>query len=135
MAVGVLGHRASASRLVELIQDPEYFVRVAAARSLGMLGATETLPRLREYLGHATPEVRKSAVYAIGWMKHDGAEIPGSCAAEMASALDDPDRQIAQAAAWALEQFAEGEDWPDDETRIGLARAWWEAHRNDPAFR
>jgi HEAT repeat protein len=70
-AIGALrdlgrGQRVVASRLVELLEDPDPRVRRAAAGALGSLGEARTRGRLRESLGlEPIASVRREMTKAI----------------------------------------------------------------------
>ncbi|WP_332449616.1 HEAT repeat domain-containing protein [Methanoculleus sp.] len=51
--------------LQEALDDPVPSVRVTAARAIGLIGATESIPVLIEHLGDAAPEVRWSVARAL----------------------------------------------------------------------
>ncbi|MDK2990626.1 MAG: hypothetical protein PWR16_2155 [Methanoculleus sp.] len=52
--------------LEEALSDPVPVVRMTAAKAIGLIGATESIPVLIEHLGDAAPEVRWSVARALG---------------------------------------------------------------------
>ena len=63
-AVTVFG-RDALEPLEEALDDPVPSVRVTAARAMGLIGATESIPVLIGHLGDAAPEVRWSVARAL----------------------------------------------------------------------
>ncbi|HOI13445.1 MAG TPA: HEAT repeat domain-containing protein [Methanoculleus sp.] len=58
--------RDALSPLEEALSDPVPVVRMTAAKAIGLIGATESIPVLIEHLGDAAPEVRWSVARALG---------------------------------------------------------------------
>lgn len=52
--------------LEEALSDPVPVVRMTAAKAIGLIGATDSIPVLIEHLGDAAPEVRWSVARALG---------------------------------------------------------------------
>ncbi|MDV2482252.1 HEAT repeat domain-containing protein [Methanoculleus sp. Wushi-C6] len=63
-AVVIFG-RDALGLLEEAQNDPVPVVRVTAARAIGLIGATESIPALIEHLGDPAPEVRWSVARAL----------------------------------------------------------------------
>ena len=63
-AVAVFG-RDALRALEEALDDPVPAVRVTAAKTIGLIGAGESVPVLIEHLGDAAPEVRWSVARAL----------------------------------------------------------------------
>lgn len=81
---------------------------------------------VRSALRDPYPPFRK---YALAEMASSGKP---EYASFVAGLLDDVDDSVAAEAAKALSVFAK-ESWPE-ESQVGRARRWWQAHRNDPEF-
>jgi len=64
---------SSGVALLDALQDDHPWVRRGATYALGRLGLTEAVPRLREGLYDAAPEVRLATVWALGALRDDGA--------------------------------------------------------------
>ena len=58
--------RGALRELEEALNDPLPVVRVTAAKAIGLIGATESIPLLITYLGDAAPDVRWSVARALG---------------------------------------------------------------------
>ena len=96
-----------APALGQLLDDPDESVRLAAANTLGGLGA-EAVTTLRNILQHPDPMVRVTAVAALG-----GTGIYAERALpELLAALDQPIGEIRRAAATALGKIASDKHWP-----------------------
>jgi len=63
-AVAIFG-RDALGPLEEELDDPVPVVRVTAAKAIGLIGATESIPILIEHLGDTAPEVRWSVARAL----------------------------------------------------------------------
>lgn len=124
-AVAAFG-RDALGPLEEALGDPVPVVRVTAAKAIGLIGATESIPTLIEHLGDTAPEVRWSVARALtdfGPLAVDPLflvlrkgkksmrlaaidalwEMPGERADEaLRYALDDEDEEVRAKAAAAL---------------------------------
>ena len=63
-AVAIFG-RDALGQLEEALDDPVPVVRVTAAKAIGLIGATESVPALIDHLGDEAPEVRWSVARAL----------------------------------------------------------------------
>ena len=96
-----------APALGQLLDDPDKSVRLAAANTLGGLGA-ESVTVLRDTLQHPDPMVRVTALAALG-----GTGIYAERALpDLLAALDQPIGEIRRAAATALGKIASDKHWP-----------------------
>jgi HEAT repeat protein len=69
-ALGYIGYHAAISRIEQQLRSPDWRVVYAAARSLGWLGAADSVPALeRVASGHWLPEVRDQARAAVDALK------------------------------------------------------------------
>lgn len=82
--------------------------------------------RARRHFEDPYPAIRIRAAESAGRGK------AAANAARVARLLDDPEPAVREAAASALMVLADG-SWPPED-RLARARAWWEGHRNDPAY-
>lgn len=110
--------------LVTMLGDPDAAVRQAAAGALAAYRKPEVMARLKQLVFDARQSrpARLAALSALGLMTEREA------VAVLATALDDPDGVVVQAALAALGQ-ATAMDFGDD---AAAARAWWERSRGLP---
>jgi HEAT repeat protein len=64
-SLGATGDRSVATHLVPMLRDSDIFVRMAAARHLGQLGAVEATPALIDALDDSEAGVREQALGAL----------------------------------------------------------------------
>ena len=75
--LGFIGYAPAKQRLIELLEDPDWRVVYAAARSLGWLKAREAVPALRKIAsGHWLAEVRDEAARAIAVLQSQTGDLP-----------------------------------------------------------
>lgn len=115
--------------LLDRLEDPSPQVRLVVLQALLRAGDPEVLRRVVIFLDKEKVSfVRQVAIRALGQVRHAPA------ASRIAAFLDDEDSSLATVAAQALRSIA-GSSWPDAPNDIvQQARAWWEAHKDDPAF-
>lgn len=102
--------------------------RLVMGAVLMELADASSAPDLAELLKEDDPMLRILLAQAVANL--DARRFAG----RVAALLDDPHPEVRRSAAGALGRFA-GEEWPQDpEPLIAQAKAWWEAHRGDPAF-
>jgi hypothetical protein len=92
-ALASSGDPAAGAHLAARLTDPDLFVRMAAARALGELGASDAVPALIEALEDAEPSVREAAVLALRTItgrnfRFDPAGTPGDRARRAAAWRD-----------------------------------------------
>jgi HEAT repeat protein len=88
--------------LIEALRDADVAARSFAARSLGKLGATESIPALRRLLNAANPRVRSAGAQALGRLRASEA-VPDL----ISMAQNDPDLAPQTHAIWALAQIGD----------------------------
>lgn len=97
---------AAVPGLVEALRNPERYVRLVAAWTLGEIGDVAAVPGLLEALCDPEPDVRETAVLALGKIEY----------AAVASALAGDDPQARTALAEQLEAQAQ---WAEDGESAG----------------
>ncbi|MCE5311913.1 MAG: HEAT repeat domain-containing protein [Nitrospiraceae bacterium] len=75
-----------ADLLIQLANDPDERVKIAAVKGLGFVTGQQAANRLVAFLSDTNPEIRKAAVAGLG--------NAGICSQELISALDDKDQWV-----------------------------------------
>lgn len=75
-----------ADLLIQLANDPDERVKIAAVKGLGFVSGNQASDKLASFLSDDNPEVRKAAVSGLG--------NSGICSQELISALDDSDQWV-----------------------------------------
>jgi len=102
LALGSLGARRAVPRLLELTQDPDWFVRVAALNGLGYIDPTLPAEPAVGALGDGEPLVRQAAALNMG-----GSSDPVAVDLLVEALLHDPDWAVREAAAEALGEIGD----------------------------
>ena len=102
LAIGSLGSRRAVPRLLELTQDPDWFVRVAALNGLGYIDRSLPAEPALAALSDDEPLVRQAAALNIG-----GSTDPAAVNMLMEALVHDPDRAVREVAAEALGEIGD----------------------------
>ena len=102
VAVGSLGSRRAVPRLVELTQDPDWFVRVAALNGLGYIDEALPAEPALVAIGDNEPLVRQAAALNMG-----GSSDPAAVEVLVDALVHDSDWAVREAAADALGQIGD----------------------------
>ncbi|MCX6829446.1 MAG: HEAT repeat domain-containing protein [candidate division Zixibacteria bacterium] len=94
--LGLLGDSVSIRQLLELLHDPDYYVRVRATKALGNIKDPEAIKPLIEGLHDPTDSIRRRSAEALGKFKDPAAIKP------LVEALHDINASVRRRAAEAL---------------------------------
>jgi hypothetical protein len=134
--LGTMNVTAGAEPLVDMLDDSDDLVRIAAARSLGVLAQAETVGALCERARAETDTpVRMQVILALSGMRVEAA-VDG-----LIDLLDDPEPEVRQVAIYALGRatgVAHGYNpfYPAERRARGVARwrSWWDQQRGSFVF-
>ncbi len=108
--------------LLELLNDPEIFLRMNAVSALGKMQLKSAVkPIITTNLFHEYPRVRLAAIAALGTIKHP------SATASLIESLKDADPKIRKRTIWALKRITD-KDFEDDRNSW---QNWYEANKDD----
>jgi HEAT repeat protein len=136
-AVGFIGHDAASSRLIELLEDSDWRVVFASARSLSWLGDTGAVrPLNRVAKSHWLPQVRDAATNAVSALESGtGAKDPAATTLDRfeINALDVPDAAPCASGQWKWdgETFNLGSA---DETQGSLEASFTQSKKESGRF-